>query len=146
MKRILSLLFFALILTSTVSAQVSHDLEIYSENGLKFTLILNGRTMNEVPVSNIQIINTDKDYVHAKILFEDQTIPEIEKKFLQLAEPGQGTDHAPVTVVYKISENKKGKQNLRFASRSRKKIQYGGDIIIIEANPQPINGKIIINW
>lgn len=146
MKRFLSLLLFTVVLTSTLNAQVSHDLEIYSENGLKFTLILNGRTMNEVPVSNIQIMNTDKNYVHAKIIFEEQTIPEIEKKFLQLAEPEKGSENIPVSVVYKIVETKKGQQKLRFASRSRKKIQYGGDIIIIEANPQPINGKIIINW
>lgn len=146
MKRFFSLLLLTFVLTSTINAQISHDLEIYSENGLKFTLILNGRTMNQEPVSNIQILNTDKDYVHAKIVFEDQTIPVIEKKFLQLADPGQGTNKPPVSVVYKIVENKKGQQNLKFASRSHKKIQSNPDIIIIEANPQPVNGKIVISW
>lgn len=139
------LLLFALILTSNVTAQISHDLEIYSENGLKFTLVLNGRTMNDDVVSNIQVLNTDKDYLNAKIVFEDPTIPPIEKKFLQLAEPGQATDKAPVSVVYKIVETKKGKLKLKFASRSRKKIQNATQIIVIE-NPKPVNDKIVISW
>lgn len=145
MKHFLSLLLFAIVLSSNANAQISHDLEIYSEDGLKFTLILNGRKMNEEVVSNIQIVNTDKDYVHAKIIFEDSNLPTIEKKFLQLADPGTETVKAPVSVVYKIVE-KKGKHKLKFASRSRKKIQNAADIIIIESSPQPVNGKIIINW
>lgn len=145
MKQFLSLLIFALLLTTNANAQISHDLEIYSEDGLSFTLIVNGRKMNEESVSNIQILNTDKDYVQAKIIFDDQSIPPIEKKFLQLADPGTGTEKSPVTVVYKIVE-KKGNYKLKFASRSFKKIQNNTDIIIIESNPQPVNGKIIINW
>ena len=145
MKQFLSILLFALVFAPSVDAQVAHDLEIYSEDGLKFTLILNGRKMNEEPVSNIQIVNTDKDYLHAKIIFEDQTIPPIEKKFLQLADPGQETNKAPVSVVYKIVATRRGKHKLRFASRSRKKIQ-NTDVIIIEANPEPVNGKIVIGW
>jgi len=146
MKSIILLLFFTLFSTGTGFSQISHDLEIYSEDGLKFTLVLNGRTMNEVPVSNIQVVNTDKDYVNAKIIFEDPNIPEIEKKALQLADPAEGTTKSPVSVVCKIVETKKGEYKLRFASRSHKKIQASGDIIIIESNPEPINGKIIIRW
>ena len=144
-----SIIFFSLFVFWTMTAsfsQISHDLEIYSENGLKFTLVLNGRTMNAEPVSNIQIVNTDKDYVNAKIIFEDPNIAEIEKKYLQLADPGTGADKVPVSVVYKITENKKGEQNLKFASRSHKKIQEAGDIIVIETNPQPVNGRIVISW
>lgn len=145
MKQFLSLLIFALLLTTNVNAQISHDLEIYSEDGLNFTLIVNGRKMNEESVSNIQILNTDKDYVQVKIIFDDQSIPPIEKKFLQLADPGTETQKSPVTVVYKIVE-KKGNYKLKFASRSFKKIQNNTEVIIIETSPQPVNGKIIINW
>ena len=101
--------------------------------------------MNETPVSNIQVVNTDKDYVNAKIVFEDSNIPEIEKKMLQLADPAETSSKSPVSVVYKIVETKKGDQVLRFASRSHKKIQTT-DVIIIESNPQPVNGKIVISW
>ena len=133
-------------------AQIAHDLEIYSEDGLKFTLILNGRVMNEEPASNIQIVNTNKDFLNAKIKFEDESIEDLTRKNLQLAHPG--TDEAkkniPVSVVYKIVE-KKGKYKLRFASRSDKKIQPNGTVIIYE-NEQPSggveisNGKVIVRW
>lgn len=146
MKSILLFTFFTLSTSIMSYAQISHDLEIYSENGLKFTLVINGRTMNEVPVSNIQVVNTDKDYINAKIIFEDPNLPEIEKKFLQLADPGEGDYKSPVSVVYKIVETKKGDQALKFASRSHKKIQSSGDVIIIHSNPEPVNGKIVISW
>ena len=145
MKQFLSLLLFTVVLASNANSQISHDLEIYSENGLMFTLILNGRKMNEEVVSNIQILNTDKDQVHAKIIFEDSSIPSIEKKYLQLADPSTSVEKAPVSVVYKIVE-KKGNQKLKFGSRSLKKIQETPDVIMVESNPQPVNGRIIINW
>jgi len=145
MKQLFITLLFSVTIALSGNSQISHDLEIYSEDGLKFTLILNGRTMNEVPVSNIQVVNTDKDYFNAKIIFEDSNIPEIEKKALQLADPAEQTDKSPVSVVYKIVATKKGETVLRFASRSHKKIQTS-DFIIIESNPQPVNGKIVISW
>lgn len=138
------LLCFALVLLSfTSTGQIAHDLEIYSEDGLLFTLVINGRTMNDKPVSNIQITNTDKDYVNAKIIFEDTSIATIEKKMLQIATPGT-QEKVPVSVVYKIV-TKKDEVKLVFASRSEKKIQQQTDVIIRD-NSSPSNGRIIINW
>ena len=145
MKSIILSVAITLLSIHSSFSQISHDLEIYSENGLNFTLIINGRTMNETPVSNIQVVNTDKDYLNAKIVFEDPNIPEIEKKMLQLADPAETSSKSPVSVVYKIVETKKGEQVMRFASRSHKKIQTT-DVILIESNPQPVNGKIVISW
>lgn len=125
------------------TAQISHDLEIYAENGEKFFLILNGRKMNEEAVSNIQVSNTDKDYVNAKIVFENESIPPIEKKMLQIAEPGT-QEKVPVSAVYKIVE-KKGAYKLSFSSRSKKKIQNNTDVIIIDNTPQP-SGRVVISW
>lgn len=136
-------LFFALSLlfSSFANGQIAHDLEIYSEDGMKFTLIIDGRTMNNEPMSNIQVTNTNKDYVNLKIIFEDESIPQIEKKILQIATPG-AKDNAPVACVYKIVK-KKEELKLVFASRSEKKIQ--NEQIIIN-NESPSNGRIIINW
>ncbi len=142
MKNLASILVL-FIFGFSLNAQISHDLEIYSENGEKFFLILNGRKMNEEPVSNIQVTNTDKDYVNAKIEFENASIPPIEKKFLQIAEPGT-QEKVPVSAVYKIVE-KNGDYKLGFSSRSRKKIQNNTDVIIIN-NPTPSNGRIVISW
>ncbi len=149
MKKLL-LTLAAAVLTFSAVAQISHDLEIYSEDGLKFTLILNGRTMNEEPTSNIQILNTDKDYINAKIVFEDESIADITRKNLQLANPGtdQSKTNKPVSVVYKIVE-KKGSYKLKFASRSDKKIQPQSTIVIQESDPSGVeisNGKVVIRW
>ncbi|OFZ06983.1 MAG: hypothetical protein A3D92_22675 [Bacteroidetes bacterium RIFCSPHIGHO2_02_FULL_44_7] len=130
--------------------QIAHDLEIFSEDGVKFTLILNGRVMNEQAMSNIQVLNTDKDYLNMKIKFEDPAIPDIERKMLQIANPGtdESVRNKPVSVVYTIVE-KKGDYKLRFASRSEKKIQDQPDIIIIEnntVNQQESGFKLVVRW
>ncbi|MFT5185405.1 MAG: hypothetical protein ACI84C_002550 [Flavobacteriales bacterium] len=149
-KWILTLAVAAFTLSSF--AQIAHDLEIYSEDGLKFTLILNGRVMNEAPASNIQILNTNKDYLNAKIKFEDDSMEDITRKNLQLAHPGtdQAKTNTPVSVVYKIVE-KKGKYKLKFASRSDKKIQPKETVIIQEGNGSSngieiSNGKVVVRW
>lgn len=144
MKKLILIVTILIVGVFKLSAQISHDLEVYSENGEKFFLILNGRKMNEEAVSNIQITNTDKDYVNAKIVFENESIPPIEKKFLQIAEPGT-QEKVPVSAVYKVVE-KKGEYKLNFSSRSQKKIQVNPDVIIIETNPTPTNGRIVISW
>ncbi|HRP52720.1 MAG TPA: hypothetical protein PLI97_04360 [Fluviicola sp.] len=143
MKNLVLLLGLLFTVQLSAIAQISHDLEIYSENGEKFYLTINGRKMNDVAVSQIQITNTDKDYVSAKIEFENIALPAIEKKFLQIAEPGDQVK-VPVSTAYKIVE-KKGELKLNFASRSQKKIQQNSEVIIIQ-NPQPVNGRIVISW
>ncbi len=103
-------------------AQISHDLEIYSEDGLKFTLIVNGKVINETPQSNVKITNIENDYVYIVIKFENTELPDIKKKNLQISSPGTGYSY-PVSTVYKIFK-KKGVYKIRFVSRSEKKIQH----------------------
>lgn len=125
MKKVV-LLTLLLTLFATYSqaqiSQISHDLEIFSEDGLNFTLIVNGKIINETPQSNVKITNLENDYVQVIIKFEDENLPTIKKKNLQIASPGTGESY-PVSTVYKIFL-KKGVYKLRFVSRSDKKIQY----------------------
>ena len=124
-----ALLIHASILSGTTAkAQISHDLTIYSEDGLKFTLVINGEEINSEPKSSVKVENTNNDYANVIVRFEDASIPQIQKKVLQIAEPGTG-GKGPVAVVYAIKE-KKGEQILRFVSRSAKKIQDAPLIII----------------
>jgi len=119
------LFLFTLLLGLFVSfnqSQISHDLEIFSEDGLNFTLIINGKIINETPQSNVKITDIENDYVQVFIKFENKELSDIKKKNLQIATPGTGVKY-PVSTVYKII-NKKGTYKLRFVSRSDKKIQY----------------------
>lgn len=114
--------------SSVASAQIAHDLTVYSEDKQPFTLIVNGGTINATPQASVKVENTDNDFVRVEIRFEDASIPAIERKNLQIAEPGTGPK-GPVSVVYAVKE-KKGEHVLRFVSRSAKKIQSAPVIII----------------
>ena len=116
-------------LPSLINAQIAHDLAVYSEDGDKFTLFVNGEQVNAEPSANAKIENTNNDFALVRIVFADTNIPTIEKKNLQIAEPGVNAK-GPVSVVFKVKVNKKGEHVLSFVSRSAKKIQDTPVIII----------------
>ena len=121
-KKTVLLVIFSVLFVLHGPIQVAHNLEIFSEDGLEFTLIVNGKKYNESPQSNVKIIDLESDYVQVKIIFEKSGIPDIMKKNLQIANPGTGAKY-PVSTVYKIIE-KKGKYKLRFVSRTEKTFIY----------------------
>ncbi|HXH18709.1 MAG TPA: hypothetical protein VNJ07_06460 [Chitinophagales bacterium] len=114
-------------------AQIAHDLTIYSPEGLKFTLIANGEQINAEAASRVKMENVEEDYVNVKILFENDSIPPLEKKFLQIADPGTNVPK-PVSTVWTIIE-KNGQYKFKFLSRSDKKIQPK-ETLIIQQQPE----------
>lgn len=89
-------------------------LTIFSEAGDKFYLILNGERQNNVAQTNLRVEDLTQDYYSAKIIFEDQSIPEIDKKYLSLVD-GNGFKN---DVTYKIKKNpSNGKITLNFFSQ-----------------------------
>lgn len=133
MKTILSL--FLAFISLNAFAQIGHDLTIFSEDGLKFTVTFNGTKMNEVPLATVVMNDIHNDYGKAKIEFEDPAIAPIERKILQI-KSASNSGGAPESVVYEIKKNKKEELVLRWASASLKKIQPQQTIIIQEAPPQ----------
>lgn len=95
-------------------AQLSNEgvLTVFSEDGDKFTLILNGEAQNDVPQSNIRIEELPQPYYSAKIVFEDKTIKEISKKNLMLTD----ADGKMMEMTYKIRRDKKKNAKLSFYS------------------------------
>lgn len=124
-----SLLFFVFISMGSLQAQIAHDLEVYSEDGLKFTLYLNGRQINEEPMSNVRIQNIEQDQVSARVEFADTTIPDINQKYFQIGTPGTAPS-GPQSTVYRIVLTKKKGYKLRLAGMNDKKIQQDQVIII----------------
>lgn len=106
-------LFFITTIASAQLGPVGH-LTIFSEDGDKFTLILNGELMNDIPQTNLRVEDLNQPYYNAKIKFEDQSLQEVSKNNLIIAD-GDG-NFADVTYKIKRDKNKSGKMKLNYFS------------------------------
>lgn len=114
MKKITSVLFVLLSAVSMAQVgQIGH-LTIFSEDGDKFYLILNGEMQNDIPQTNIRVEDLNQPYYNARIQFEDKTLMDITTNNMMIADP----DGIMSDVTYKIrrDRNKKGKMKLNFFS------------------------------
>jgi hypothetical protein len=100
-----------LLFTSLAFAQlgpVGH-LTIFSEDGDKFTLILNGEIINDVPQTNLRVEDLNQPYYNAKIRFEDKSLMDITKNNLMLTD----VDGIFADVTYKIKRDKNNKTKMK---------------------------------
>ena len=109
---LLAFLFVSVCTFAQIGA-VGH-LTIFSEDGDKFTLILNGELINDIPQTNLRVEDLNQPYYNAKIKFENQSLVEISKNNLMLAD-GNGI-FADVTYKIKRDKNKAGKMKLNYFS------------------------------
>lgn len=84
-------------------------LTIFSEDGDKFFLILNGERINEVAQTNLRVEELTQPYYNAKIIFEDPTRQEISKNVLQIAD----VDGIFMDVTYKIRRDKNNPKKMK---------------------------------
>lgn len=112
MKKIYSLLVLSLISISSFSQNTS-NLVVFSEDGLKFYLVLNGIRQNETAQVNVKVSGLNQPYYSAKIIFEDAKNPVLEKKYLAVVDQESNT---PLEVTYKIKRNNKMVNVLRYFS------------------------------
>ena len=75
-------LYLMLLFVSTLSVSQESRLTIFSEDGEAFYLFLNSIRQNEEPVVNIAVDYLTNDYYDAKIVFTNESINQIEKKYL----------------------------------------------------------------
>ncbi|MGV3697433.1 DUF4476 domain-containing protein [Flavobacterium sp.] len=104
--------FILMIAVSTASfsqrGPVGH-LTIFSEDGDKFTLILNGEVINDVPQTNLRVEDLDQPYYNAKIRFEDKSLMDLTKNNLELTD----IDGIFCDVTYKIKRDKNNKSKMK---------------------------------
>jgi hypothetical protein len=114
MKLMSRLVLLCLLFSVKAQAQwlPTANLTIFSEDGYKFFLILNGERMNDEAQTNIRIEELPQPYYNARIIFEDKTQKPISKNNLMLTD----ANGVPQEVTYKIKKDKQGKQLLRFFS------------------------------
>ncbi len=105
------ILFFSAILA--IAQQPVANLTIFSDNGDKFFLYLNGEQQNNVAQTKLRIEDLPQAYYSAKIIFEDKVTADIEKRHLGLTD----ADGVMQDVTYKIKRDKNNnKVSLRFFS------------------------------
>ncbi|WP_308130809.1 DUF4476 domain-containing protein [uncultured Flavobacterium sp.] len=106
-------LYFAIAATLTTAFAFAQaptgNLTIFSEDGDRFFLVLNGELQNDIPQTNIRVEELNQPYYNAKILFEDKSLVEITKKNLAIAD----IDGEYMDVTYKIKRDKNNKNKLK---------------------------------
>ena len=112
-KNILLTVFLSLFFVLQAAAQwtPTANLTIFSEDGNKFYLILNGEKYNDQAQTNIRVEELPNPYYSCKIIFENKAIPTISKS-IQLTD----ANGMPQDVTYRIKTASKGKYVLRFYS------------------------------
>lgn len=108
MKNFLFVFFLFTYIWQTTTAQSVGALTIFSENGEKFYLILNGQRQNEKAQTNVRVDGLTQPSYTTKIIFEDGALPEVTRNYLMIADNNQ----TMMDVTYKIKHDKNGMPKL----------------------------------
>ncbi len=125
--------FLALALFSSAAFAQTANAVVFSENGDKFTLILNGEKQNASPQTNVKVSNLTSEFYMARIDFEDTKLPDFSNNNFAVQKGMEST--------YVIRVNKKGEYVLRFMSAS----EMGG-ASTTTAEPSSTNGTVITDY
>lgn len=106
-------------------------LTIFSEDGDKFTLVLNGEVINDTPQTNLRVEELTQPYYNAKVIFEDTKKQSITKNNLQIAD----VDGVFMDVTYKIRRDKN--------NASKMKMNYFSMIDVDPGYLPPSNVQVI---
>ena len=107
MKKIFVILISIVIPSILFAQQKTGNLTVFSEDGDKFYLFLNGEKQNDIPQTNIRVEELPQPYYRAKIVFEDQTLTEISKNL-----PVADADDVMMDVTYRLRKDKNKKVKL----------------------------------
>ncbi|MBK9399954.1 MAG: DUF4476 domain-containing protein [Bacteroidetes bacterium] len=137
MKR-LTLLGMVLLLSFHISAQTS-NVVLFTENGERFTAILNGIRQNDKPETNVKITGLSAEFYKLKVIFESTALGE--KNFNMAIELGKEN-------TYVIKKNNKGEFVLRFMGSvplaEAPRNTPAQSTVVYHANPvaQPVEGTM----
>jgi hypothetical protein len=128
MKLFLSAVIGLLVLSTQLKAQSNAIL--FTENGERFTAILNGVRQNERPETNVKITGLNAEFYKLKVIFEDPALGE--RNMNLYINPGSETS-------YSIRRNNKGEYVLRIISEvpvaQAPPAHSGQSVIAYHANP-----------
>lgn len=121
-----TILLFSILFVSLLSFAQSSNLIIFSENGERFSVVLNGILQNGQPETNVMVQGLIAPTYQAKIIFENVQIPELTKT-IYLNEPN-------VQVTLKLKTNKKGNYVLRMFNT----------VPLAQAPPRPPQQQVVM--
>ncbi|HOI88819.1 MAG TPA: DUF4476 domain-containing protein [Lentimicrobium sp.] len=101
----LLLIMAALVLNPGAMAQLNTNLVFFTEQGERFSVILNGIRQNPAPETNIKVTDLIAPSYKVKIIFDQQGIPDLDKTLTF----NQGTE-----TTYVIKRNNKNEYVLRW--------------------------------
>lgn len=107
MKQFFTIITMFFGFTSATFAQTANAV-VFSENGDKFTLILNGEKQNETPMANVKLTGLTGEFYQARVDFEDASLPDFTNKNFVVQKGRE--------VTYVVKQNKKGEYILRYQS------------------------------
>ena len=108
-------LFYSIVLVFVVFQMSAQQygryghLTIFSEDGDKFTLVLNGETINDVPQTNLRVEELTQPYYNARIIFEDASKTSITKNNLLITDVNGNFQD----VTYKIRRDKNNSSKMK---------------------------------
>lgn len=105
MKRALPLFVLFLLLSASAFAQLKSNLIFFTEQGERFSVILNGLRQNDQPETNVKVTDLPAPSYKVKIIFEDQALGFIDKTIYV----NQGNE-----ITYAIKRNNKNEWVVRF--------------------------------
>jgi hypothetical protein len=108
MKQLFTLLF-AVAIAQYSSAQNASAV-VFSENGEKFTLLLNGEKQNNSPLVNVKLKGLTSEFYQARVDFEDATLADFTSNTFAVKFGYEAT--------YIIRKNKKGEYVLRWTQET----------------------------
>ena len=112
MRKIFTTLLFTATISQVLLAQ-NNNLIVYSQEGLKFSVILNGIRQNTEPQTNVKVTGLNATNYQIKIIFDNKQ-PDLDQN-AYLMDGGEPTQNMEYT--YSIA-NVKEKYKLRFKSAS----------------------------
>ena len=104
--------FLSIFTVNNLNGQPQSSLVVFTENGERFYLILNGIRQNDNPETNIQVDGLIADYYNTKVIFEDQSLGEVSKNMLNVVD----ADGLHGQMTYVVKYTKKGEYKLRYQS------------------------------
>jgi hypothetical protein len=133
-KRLILFLITGLLFNSSF-AQPFSNFVFFSEDGEPFNLVLNGVIQNNHPQTNVKVEGLNATNYKVKVIFEDKTIPAIEKNVFTKPE---------IEITYAIKKNNKGENVLRYYSEA----PVIHEVLVIQENqdihPPDVTDPVII--